>query len=281
MLDVGSGNSPFPRADVLAEKFLVDDSNRFRGRKPILPAPTVACDAEALPFADASFDFVVASHLLEHVDRPDRVMAELSRVGKAGYIECPEASYDKLDSPPYHRWFVEVRDGRLVFTQKDEAVFDRGLKSLTREALYRDRGFWAAFWRRLERFFVMYPWEGSIDYEVHYLPLPTGEAGSAERSVFDDKRWLEEHGFTVVSGEEGSLHSGFSAALLEVFWKALALWVRGTRRYPSVFDLVVCPADHLELDSSELSGDRREGILHCTGCGRSYKVADGIPYMFV
>ncbi|MER3520881.1 MAG: hypothetical protein C4317_01030, partial [Acidimicrobiia bacterium] len=194
VLDVGSGNSPFPRADVLAEKFLLDDSNRIWGQKPVLSAPVVACDAEALPFSDKTFDFVVASHLLEHVDRPDRVMLELSRVGKAGYIECPDEAYDKLDSPPYHRWFVEQRGDRLVFKQKQNAVFDEGIKALTHDTLYKDRGFWAVFWRRLERFFVMYRWEGKIDFEVHYLSLPTGEKGTAERSVFDDEQWLLKHG---------------------------------------------------------------------------------------
>jgi uncharacterized protein YbaR (Trm112 family) len=283
VLDVGSGNSPFPRADILAEKFLVDDSNRIWGRKPILSAPTVACDAEALPFADDTFDFVVASHLLEHVDRPDIVMKELSRVGKAGYIECPDAAYDKLDSPPYHRWFVEESDGRLIFTQKSSAVFDAGIKDLTHNTLYREGGFWAVFWKRLESFFIMYRWQGDIDFEVHYLPLPGGEAGSADRSVFDDEVWLKERGFVSIRSEEGSLSpsAGIGERLLKAFWRALALVSRGRRPYPSPFDLVVCPADKSSLDLSGLSADRQSGTLRCDGCGRTYKVIDGIPYLFV
>ncbi len=279
VLDVGSGNSPFPRADVLAEKFLLDDSNRIWGRKPILAAPTVACDAERLPFRDGTFDFVVASHLLEHVDRPDRVMEELSRVGKAGYIECPDASYDKLDSPPYHRWFVQMRDGKLVFTQKDRAVFDPGIKDLTHKTLYKDGGFWSTFWRHLHSFFVMYWWEGSIDFEVHYLDHPDGRPGSAENSIFDDENWLEEHGFVVVEAEEGAPRSGLDQRLLEAFWKFLALVVRGPRPYPSVFDLVVCPLDRAELDKGGLADGESTGTLECTSCGKRYSVVEGIPYL--
>ncbi len=283
VLDVGSGNSPFPRADVLAEKYLVDDSNRIWGRKPILSAPTVACDAEALPFEDKAFEFVVASHLLEHVDRPDKVMNELSRVGKAGYIECPRACYDKMDSPPYHRWFVEESEGRLVFTQKESAVFDEGLRLLTHETLYRDRGFWATFWRHLSDFFVMYEWEGRIDFEVRYLPLPDGRPGSAEHSLFDDEEWLKEHGFVVAEVEEHSSSDdgGISQAILQAFWKALALITRGAKAYPSIFDLVRCPADRSRLEASGLSADRRSGELACDSCGRKFEVIDGIPYLFL
>ena len=38
------------------------------------------CDVQELPFEDASFDVVVANHMLYHVPDPDRVVAELARV---------------------------------------------------------------------------------------------------------------------------------------------------------------------------------------------------------
>ena len=45
-----------------------------------------------MPFDDKVFDYAICSHVLEHVERPDAVIAELSRVAKAGYIEVPEAA---------------------------------------------------------------------------------------------------------------------------------------------------------------------------------------------
>ena len=39
-----------------------------------------ACDVQALPFADNSFDVVVANHMLYHVPDPDLGVAELARV---------------------------------------------------------------------------------------------------------------------------------------------------------------------------------------------------------
>ncbi|WP_188489260.1 mycofactocin oligosaccharide methyltransferase MftM [Williamsia phyllosphaerae] len=49
---------------------------------------TVACDAAALPFPDASFDTVTALHLLEHVDRATghRVLTEACRVARQRVI---------------------------------------------------------------------------------------------------------------------------------------------------------------------------------------------------
>ena len=44
-----------------------------------------------MPFADKTFDYAICSHVLEHVERPDTVIAELTRVAKAGYIEVPDS----------------------------------------------------------------------------------------------------------------------------------------------------------------------------------------------
>lgn len=44
------------------------------------PEADRAADMTALPFADASFDFAICSHVLEHIEDDTRAMAELHRV---------------------------------------------------------------------------------------------------------------------------------------------------------------------------------------------------------
>lgn len=263
---------------MLAERYLVDDSNRIGGQAVVLAAPAVACDAEALPFADDTFDYVVCSHLIEHVDHPDRVLDELSRVARAGYLECPDEAYDKLDTPAYHRWFVSLEDGVLVLRQKDQATFDADVKSLVHGTLYGDSGFWTVFWRHLDRFFIMLSWEGRIRYRVEYLPLEDGSPGSAERCTFDDPAWVEDRGFNVPSesadtrvpaDREGSLKS----KIRRLAWAALRSATRSSRAEADVLDLVACPSDKTRLT--------RDGEnLVCPSCAALYPVVNGIPYLY-
>lgn len=126
VLDVGSGDKPHWRADVLLERF-IDDSHggqRSGAARARVDRPTFEADAAAMPFADKVFDYVICSHVLEHVERPDLVVAEMVRVAKAGYIEVPEAASAKIVDFPSHLWWVTYEDNALVFTAKSTPYFD-------------------------------------------------------------------------------------------------------------------------------------------------------------
>ena len=78
VLDLGSGDKPFWRANVLADKLnLADDQRASFGGVKKDSRELVDCDAAKLPFADEMFDFVYCSHLLEHVDDPAKVIGEI------------------------------------------------------------------------------------------------------------------------------------------------------------------------------------------------------------
>ena len=91
VLDVGSGGTPYPRSDVLLDR-LTDDQHRC-GDSMTLDRPSVFGDAQRMSFKDKAFDFVVASHILEHMADPEQFLKELQRAGKAGYIETPNAIF--------------------------------------------------------------------------------------------------------------------------------------------------------------------------------------------
>ena len=49
----------------------------------------IKLENKSLPFKDNEFDFVIASHVLEHVEDFKFFIKELERVSKKGYIELP------------------------------------------------------------------------------------------------------------------------------------------------------------------------------------------------
>ena len=144
VLDVGSGDKPSWRADVLLDGYPDDPhagqrsgTGRTRVDRPLFDA-----DAAAMPFADGAFDYVICSHVLEHVPDPSAVIAELTRVASAGYIEVPEAAAAKLIDFPTHLWWCRLDrtadPAELVFTAKTQPYFDAEIDEyLTRTGIAR------------------------------------------------------------------------------------------------------------------------------------------------
>ncbi len=131
VLDVGSGDKPSWRADVLLDRyagaeFAAQRSGRASAR---VSRPLFDADAADMPFADGAFDYAICSNLLEHVTDPVGVAAELTRVAKAGYIEVPEAASAKIVDFPSHLWWCRLDAAEpdaptLVMTAKNTPYFD-------------------------------------------------------------------------------------------------------------------------------------------------------------
>ena len=69
-----------------AAVFLSDRSTGMAGAARATGLPSLACDAVAIPFAPASFDTVLAMHMLYHVPDVDRALAEVVRVLRPGGV---------------------------------------------------------------------------------------------------------------------------------------------------------------------------------------------------
>lgn len=117
VLDLGSGAFPNPRADILCDRDLADNCHRG-GRNLVVDRPMVRADAGKLPFRDGTFDFVIASHIAEHLEDPESFCSEISRVAEGGYIETPSPIADRVLHEDYHLWRVALRRGVLVFDWK-------------------------------------------------------------------------------------------------------------------------------------------------------------------
>ena len=78
ILDVGCGYRANPYASVLAD--VKDLSNFYLDKK------FVKINDKDLPFKDKEFDFVIASHVIEHIDDFEFFIKELERISAQGYI---------------------------------------------------------------------------------------------------------------------------------------------------------------------------------------------------
>lgn len=115
VLDVGSGHAPHPRADVLLERFPSDNRHRGGGAIDAADPRLIVGDGGAMPFKDQAFDFVIASHIAEHVDDPETFCKELVRVAARGYLETPGWLCDMLLREEFHKWRVRKEEGGLNF----------------------------------------------------------------------------------------------------------------------------------------------------------------------
>jgi SAM-dependent methyltransferase len=84
VLDVGCGNSPF--------KFLIDTSKaRYIGidienadKFDYYNPEKIAFDGENIPFEEDSFDNIISTEVLEHIENPEKIVKEMYRVLKPG-----------------------------------------------------------------------------------------------------------------------------------------------------------------------------------------------------
>ncbi len=131
VLDIGSGDKPHWRADVLLDRFIGGEHAGQRSGHDAarVSRPLFDADAAAMPFADAAFDYVVCSHMLEHVTDPGAVVAEMARVAAAGYIEVPEAASAKILDFPSHLWWCRRDGDALVMTAKQAPAFDAEIQA--------------------------------------------------------------------------------------------------------------------------------------------------------
>ena len=86
-----------------------------KNKKYIKGLEAIEADAQKLPFGANSFDTVIASEILEHVDDDDKVLAEIKRVLRPRgvvLISVPNANYPLLWDPL--NWFLERIFGKHI-----------------------------------------------------------------------------------------------------------------------------------------------------------------------
>ncbi len=114
VLDIGCGYSANKFATTICD---VQDLSHYYKDKNF-----VKLDGKRLPFKDNYFDFVIASHVLEHVEDYKFFINELERVSSKGYIELPTKLEDNLvfENKKDHLWQMDFDDdnSRLLISKK-------------------------------------------------------------------------------------------------------------------------------------------------------------------
>ena len=104
ILDIGCGYTAHKKANVICD--VQDLSNFYKDQK------FVKLENKKLPFDDKEFDFVISSHVMEHVEDLDFFIKELQRISLRGYIELPTILEDNLvfENKNDHIWQMEFDD---------------------------------------------------------------------------------------------------------------------------------------------------------------------------
>jgi hypothetical protein len=174
VLDVGSGDHPHWRADVLVDLMpdSASDHQRYKGASVRIDRPLFEADAASLPFATGVFDYAICTHVLEHVPRPDLVARELSRVATAGYVEVPRVGMAKILDLPSHLWYCRDRDGVLEFAGKAAVDFDDDISSFLRTSGL-ERSMARLFARSFDVCVIGVEWRGALPVRVVGAPSET------------------------------------------------------------------------------------------------------------
>ena len=114
VLDIGCGYTANEYATTICD---IQDLSHFYKDKNF-----VKLDGNRLPFEDNHFDFVIASHVLEHVEDYKFFINELERVSSKGYIELPTKLEDNLvfENKKAHIWQMDFDDdnSKLLISKK-------------------------------------------------------------------------------------------------------------------------------------------------------------------
>ena len=126
VVDIASSNAGWKEATVYTD---IHDQSDYYKQKYNNTKKFIKCDVEKTPFKDKEFDFAIASHILEHVENPEKFCNELVRISKRGYIEIPTPLWDNLVDGPHfskygHKWWVtfDDNDNKIVINKKINIV---------------------------------------------------------------------------------------------------------------------------------------------------------------
>lgn len=166
VLEIGPGAKPFHRSNVLLEKVYKnkeEEKAQFGERGELsTDKKVVFYDGGHFPFNDKEFDYIICSHVLEHVEDPVFFINEVKRVAHKGYFEFPTIYYEYLYNFGVHIQFLLYKDGKVNYLPKSESSLNefkciQGFFHIAQQKQY------PMLWQKLKPvFFQGFEWEGDL-----------------------------------------------------------------------------------------------------------------------
>ena len=161
ILDIGCNLDAIEYAQTVAD--VTNFSEFYKNKKFVL------INNKELPFKDNQFDFVYASHVIEHVEDVSYFMREIQRISKQGYIELPSLLEDNIvlsdNSIKDHKWFFQFDDvNRVLLVEKKKQLIE---PFLTHGLLF------GSFRKNFRSSLVLeFLWENEINFEFKNFTIP-------------------------------------------------------------------------------------------------------------
>jgi len=153
ILDIGCGYRANKYATVIAD--IQDFSDFYKGKN------FIKITKKILPFKDKEFDFVITSHVIEHVEDFEFFIKEIERISTKGYIELPSRLGDNLvfENKKDHIWWFTYEDvNNQIIASKRNQLIDPFITVSTGklfEKIFR------------ESLVLELAWEEKIEYEIN------------------------------------------------------------------------------------------------------------------
>ena len=153
ILDIGCGYTANKFANFVADE--KDFSDFYKNKKKFFKI-----ENKILPFKDKEFDFVIASHVIEHVEDFSFFINELERISNQGYIELPTRLGDNLvfeNTTDHIWWFIFDDDKKKLLASKKTQTLEPFLSVATGKNL-------SDSFR--ESFVIELAWKDKIEFSI-------------------------------------------------------------------------------------------------------------------
>ena len=182
ILDIGCGYRANKYATVIAD---TQDLSALYKEKNF-----IKIEGKNLPFKNNEFDFVISSHVIEHVVDFEFFLKELERISQKGYIELPSRLGDNLvfENKKDHIWWFLYDDieNKLIASKKNQLIEPFITVSMAKnlEEVFRDSLVTELYWEKNIEYVINDKIKNMNFKKINFLKILRKYFSKKIRSIF-------------------------------------------------------------------------------------------------